>query len=163
MRPRTNQEHDALAGDVSADPWYRFVSRPGPYAVLMHMHAATAVGLAYRWWGLMGVAGIWLTLVVLYNLGDAIDSVTHVFGRKLQAQRDESRNNAWMGILTLGEGWHANHHRVPYSAKHGLMPGQFDATWQIIRVLRTLGLATEVRLPLPRDLPTADRSGSAGV
>jgi len=147
MRPRTNQEHNALAIDVSSDPWYRFISRPWPYAVLMHLHAAMAVGLAYRWWGVLGVAGIWLTLLVLYNLADAIDSVAHVWGRKLDAQRDESRNNGWMGILVLGEGWHANHHRFPYSARHGLLPGQFDWTWQIIRVLRAVGLATDVRLP----------------
>ena len=30
MRPRTNQEHNALAGDVSADRWCRFISRPWP-------------------------------------------------------------------------------------------------------------------------------------
>ena len=30
-RPRSNQQHVGLAADVAADPWYRFVSRPGPY------------------------------------------------------------------------------------------------------------------------------------
>jgi len=49
--------------------------------------------------GAAGVLGIWLTLVALYNAGDAIDSVAHVFGRKLEKQQDESRNSAWMGIL----------------------------------------------------------------
>ena len=57
-----------------------------------------------------------------------------------------------MGIVVLGEGWHANHHRFPYSARHGLLPGQFDWTWQIIRALRALGLATDVRLPRRHDL-----------
>jgi fatty-acid desaturase len=147
LRPRTNQEHNALAPDVSADPWYRFISRPWPYAVLMHLHAAMAVGLAYRWWGGLGVAGIWLTFIVLYNLADGIDSLAHTFGRKLHVQHDDARNLAWMGILVLGEGWHANHHRYPYSARHGLLPGQFDLTWEFIRLLRALGLATKIRLP----------------
>jgi len=49
--------------------------------------------------GAAGVLGIWLTLVALYNAGDAIDSVAHVFGPKLEKQQDESRNSAWMGIL----------------------------------------------------------------
>jgi fatty-acid desaturase len=145
MRPRTNQEHNALALDVSNDPWYRFISRPWAYGVLMHLHAAIAVGLPFHWWGAMGVAGMWLTLVVLYNLGDGIDSVSHVFGTKLEGQRDEARNGALMGIFVLGEGWHANHHRFPSSARHGLLPGQFDWTWQVIRLLRAIGLATDVR------------------
>ena len=122
----------------------------------MHLHALAAVGLAYWWWGRGGVLGIWLTLIVLYNLADAIDSVAHVFGRKLDAQHDESRNSGWMGIVVLGEGWHANHHRFPYSARHGLLPGQFDWTWQVIRLLRALGLAKDVRLPPARGLPSDD-------
>jgi len=146
MRPRTNQEFNALAKDVAADPWYGFISRPWPYALAMHAHAAIVSGLAYYWWGASGVLGIWLTLIVFYNAGDAIDSVAHVFGDKLVAQRDESRNLAWMGLFVHGEGWHANHHRFPYSARHGLLPGQFDGTWEIIRLLRALGLATHVRV-----------------
>ncbi len=118
----------------------------------MHVHAAIPLALAYRWWGWAGVAGVWFLLVAFYNLADAIDSVAHVFGHKLKNQRDESRNVAWMGIVVLGEGWHANHHRFPYSARHGLLPGQFDWTWQIIRALRALGLATDVRLPRRHDL-----------
>jgi stearoyl-CoA desaturase (delta-9 desaturase) len=156
MRPRTNQEYNALAADVSADRWYGFISRPWPYAVAMHLHAGIATGLAYRWWGAGGVLGIWLTLIALYNAADAIDSAAHVFGRKLEPQRDESRNSAWMGLLVLGEGWHANHHRFPQSARHGLLPGQFDWTWEVIRVLRALGLATQVRVPDAHDRVTAN-------
>lgn len=153
MRPRTNQQHNALAEDVSADLWYRFISRPWPYAVAMHLHAGILLWPAYRWWGATGLLGSWLTVTVLYNAGDAIDSAAHVFGRKLEKQQDESRNNAWMGILILGEGWHANHHRFPHSARHGLLPGQFDWTWEVIRALRVLGLATRVRLPGKHDPP----------
>lgn len=156
MRPRTNQDYNALAKDVSADRWYRFISQPWPYAVALHLHAGIPLFLSYWWWGLAGVLGIWLTLVVLYNGGDAIDSSAHVFGRTLVEQPDESRNSRWMGVLALGEGWHANHHRFPFSARHGLLPGQFDWTWEVIRTLRMLGLATEVRLPGKRDLQAAN-------
>ena len=45
-----------------------------------------------------GIAGLWFLLVAFYNLADAIDSVAHVFGHKLETQHDESRNVAWMGI-----------------------------------------------------------------
>ena len=51
-----------------------------------------------------------------------------------------------MGWLAFGEGWHNNHHAYPTSAKHGLQ-GQFDLTWYIIVVLKTFGLANNVRVP----------------
>ena len=137
----------------------RFISQPWPYAVAMHLHAAIPVGLSYLWWGAAGVIGVWLTLVVFYNLADAIDSAAHIFGHKLKKQHDESRNLAWMGIVVLGEGWHANHHRFPYSARHGLRRGQFDWTWQVIRALQAAGLATEVRVPTNGELIAADLHG----
>jgi fatty-acid desaturase len=151
MRPRTNQQHNALAPDVAADRWYGCLSRPWPYAVAMHVHAAIPVTLAWWFWGGAGIAGLWVVLVVLYNLADAIDSVSHLYGTTLPGQRNASRNGLVMGLLTLGEGWHANHHRFPWSARHGLLRGQWDWTWQIIRALRAAGVAHDVRLP--RDAP----------
>jgi stearoyl-CoA desaturase (delta-9 desaturase) len=152
MRPRTNQEYNGLAADVAADPWYRRLSRPGPYAVAMHVHVLVPLLLAWWNWRWLGVGGFWLVLAALYNMGDAIDSVSHLYGRTLPGQQDASRNSLIMGILILGEGWHANHHRFPGSAKHGLGRGQFDWTWQVIRALQALGLARDIRLPGAQDL-----------
>jgi fatty-acid desaturase len=152
MRPRTNQEYNGLAGDVSTDKWYRWISRPLPYAVAMHLHAIIPALVCWRLWGLAGLGVFWLTLAALYNMGDAIDSVSHMYGNVLSGQKDASRNGFIMGILILGEGWHANHHRFPWSAKHGLAAGQFDWTWQVIRGLRALGLAQDVRVASTTDL-----------
>jgi fatty-acid desaturase len=152
MRPRTNQEYKYLAPDVAADPWYRWISRPGPYAIAMHLHAAIPLLIAWRNWGWAGVTGFWVLLAALYNLGDGIDSVSHMYGSMLPAQADASRNSLFMGILILGEGWHANHHRFPRSARHGLGRRQFDWTWQVIRALGVLGQAHDVQLPDATDL-----------
>lgn len=91
-------------------------------------------------WGGIGVAVLWLAFIVAYNVGDAIDSVAH------QAPAHGAINHTLLGWLALGEGWHANHHKYPWSARHGLAAGQFDWTWQIIRLLRATGLATNVRV-----------------
>lgn len=152
MRPRTNQEHNSLAKDVAADGWYRLLSRPGPYAVAMLLHCGIPALICWSCWGWAGIAVFWLTLAALYNLGDAIDSVSHLFGSELPGQKDASRNSLAMGLLVLGDGWHANHHRFPWSAKHGLTRGQFDWTWQVIRGLQAVGLAREIRLPSEREL-----------
>jgi stearoyl-CoA desaturase (delta-9 desaturase) len=152
MRPRTNQEHNHLAADISSDRWYSFISRPWPYSIAMHLHVLIPAALTYRWWGVAGIVWFWLTLSILYNLGDAIDSVSHLYGSRLPRQRDASRNSLTMGLLILGEGWHANHHRLPWSAQHGLLRGQFDWTWQVIRALRAVGLATAIRVPTRLEL-----------
>ncbi len=80
-RPRSNQQHNHLAEDVAADPWYRFVSRPGPYLALAVAHVAIFFGGAFAAFGGPGVACLWLTLIVVFNLGDAIDSMAHIVGR----------------------------------------------------------------------------------
>jgi fatty-acid desaturase len=128
IRPRTNQQFNALAPDVSQDNWFSFLSRPWPYAAAMHLHFFIPALLTFYLWGPGGFLVFSLTLVALYNMGDAIDSVSHMVGQELPGQRDRSRNSLVMGILILGEGWHANHHRYPWSAKHGLQRGQFDWT-----------------------------------
>jgi fatty-acid desaturase len=153
MRPRTNQQFNALAPDVMRDSWYCRLSRPGPYAVAMHIHFLVPAIVTRYLWGTAGTFAFYLTLLALYNLGDAIDSVSHTFGDLLPGQRDCSRNSLIMGLLILGEGWHANHHRYPWSAKHGLEKGQFDWTWQVIRMLAALGLAKDIRLPGKSELP----------
>ena len=61
---------------------------------------------------------------------------------------DASRNNKWVAALTFGEGWHNNHHAFPHSACHGLQKGQIDLTWEHIRLMRALGLAKNIRLPI---------------
>ena len=50
-------------------------------------------------------------------------------------------------MFALGEGWHNNHHAFPNSARHGLEWWQFDLTWELIRFLELVGLATDVKLP----------------
>jgi len=151
MRPRTNQEYVYLARDVAADPWYRWISRPWPYAGLMFLHLAIPAFIAWWCWGIGGIAVFWITLIALYNMGDAIDSISHMYGERLAGQADASRNSLVMGLCILGEGWHANHHRFPWSAKHGLARGQFDWTWQVICLLRALGLAHDIRVPADAD------------
>ncbi|RKI14331.1 fatty acid desaturase, partial [Corallococcus praedator] len=94
----------------------------------------------------------WGMLVVIFNLGDAIDSVAHLWGERPYAEAHHARNGVFMGWFTLGEGWHANHHSFPSSARHGLLPGQFDFIWHVLRLFERLGLASDLRVPAPADI-----------
>ena len=45
------------------------------------------------------------------------NSFCHRYGSRRFATPDDSRNNAVIALLTLGDGWHHNHHHYPSSAR----------------------------------------------
>ena len=74
---------------------------------------ALAVGLfAAGGWPWL-VWGFCVPTVTLAHATFAINTVNHSWGSRRFATPDESRNNLWTALLTLGEGWHNNHHRFP--------------------------------------------------
>ena len=85
------------------------------------------------------------SLTLLYHVTFLVNSASHIYGEKAFATADNSRNNALVGVLAFGEGWHNNHHAHPASARHGLRWFEFDLTWQHIRLLKRFGLASRVR------------------
>ncbi|MCT0204196.1 fatty acid desaturase [Synechococcus sp. CS-602] len=137
-----------LTGDLQRDPYYRWLNN---YFLLLQI----PLGLLLFWIGTVSGAGGWalvlwgipLRLVIVYHFTWLVNSATHRWGQARYPSGDQSRNNPWVAALTFGEGWHNNHHAFPHSARHGFGPAQIDLTWQHIRLLRALGLATHVRLP----------------
>jgi stearoyl-CoA desaturase (Delta-9 desaturase) len=93
---------------------------------------------------------IWGGLVrifLLHHITWSINSICHVFGTRPYESGDHSTNNYPIAVLSLGEGWHNNHHAFPTSARHGLRWWQFDASWCLITLMRWTGLAWDVRVP----------------
>lgn len=86
-------------------------------------------------------------MLFVHHVTWSINSVCHIWGGRPYKSHDESRNNAIMGILAFGEGWHNNHHAFPASARHGLAWWQFDSSYLIIRGMELVGLASKVRVP----------------
>lgn len=111
---------------------------------------ATVLGLYYQsWYG--AVSGlIWgglLRMFLMHHVTWSINSVCHVFGRRPFQSDDHSTNNFPIAIVSLGEGWHNNHHAFPTSARHGLRWWQFDSSYLIIKAMGWLGLAKNIRVP----------------
>ena len=78
----------------------------------------------------------------------SVNSICHTFGgRPFDGTRDHSRNNFWVGVLAMGEGWHNNHHAFPSAAYHGFEWWQFDLSGYVIRLLKWTGLASKVQIP----------------
>src|SRR5687767_5826539 len=60
--------------------------------------------------GLPGVVwGFVIPTVVSLHATALINSLAHVWGSRPYPTSDDSRNNALLAVLTLGEGWHNNH------------------------------------------------------
>jgi len=106
-------------------------------------------GLAFGWYvGLSCLLwGIFLRTIVCLHATYFVNSATHMWGSQRFPTGDRSTNNFWVALITWGEGWHNNHHAHPQSARHGLAWYEFDLNWYGIAVLRTLGLAWDVKLP----------------
>ena len=96
----------------------------------------------------MLVWGLGISTVALYHATFSVNSVAHRFGSRRYATRDESRNNLLLAVLTLGEGWHNNHHHYPASARQGFRWWEVDVSWYVLRALAALGLVWDLR-PVP--------------
>jgi fatty-acid desaturase len=158
-RPRSNLHYNHLAADLSSDVYFDFISKPLPFMLACWLHTALFFSIAFLLWGWIGFALLWTTLVGIYNLGEAIDSIAHLYGSRPYSADHFARNNRLLGVFTLGEGWHANHHVFPDSAKHGLLPGQFDMAWLMIRLLETFGLARNPMVPSNETIALKVKSG----
>ena len=111
------------------------------------------------WSGL--IIGFFLSTVLLWHGTFTINSLAHVWGRRVYETTDTSRNNAVLAVITGGEGWHNNHHRYPWAARQGFRWWQVDVTYYVLRVFSWLGVVHDLR-PVPdavraeaRRLPTA--------
>lgn len=102
-------------------------------------------GLAGAGFGLLWGGGV--RLFITYHLTNSINSVTHLWGYRNYDTRDSSRNSLWLGFLTLGEGWHNNHHADPASARFGRRWWELDVGGLFIALLGRLGLARDIRKP----------------
>lgn len=90
-------------------------------------------------WQLL-VWGFVISTVALYHATFTVNSLAHVWGSRRYATRDHSRNNFLIAILTLGEGWHNNHHHFPGAARQGFYWWEIDLTYYGLKCLSALGL-----------------------
>jgi stearoyl-CoA desaturase (delta-9 desaturase) len=110
----------------------------------------------------MLVWGFCISTVALWHATFTINSLAHRFGSRRYATRDESRNNGWLALLTLGEGWHNNHHRYPAAARQGFYWWEIDISYLALKVLSALGIVWGLR-PVPAAIRDSHRAPGQGA
>lgn len=107
--------------------------------IVLAMGCGALAGWAGALWGYV------LSTVVLWHVTYTINSLAHRWGRQRYATGDDSRNNWFLALLTLGEGWHNNHHWYMTSARNGFFWWEIDLTYYALRALAAVGLVWDLR------------------
>ncbi len=128
------------------------------YWLVVPILTAFIVWLIFGWSGLF--IGFALSGVLVWHSTFLVNSLAHVWGHRRFDTRDQSRNNLFIALVTMGEGWHNNHHRYMRSARMGFYPGEVDLTYAILRVLEKLGLVWNLE-PVPARVLEEGRRPSA--
>ncbi len=98
-------------------------------------------------WQLL-IWGFFVSTVILYHATYTINSLAHRFGKRRFNTQDNSRNNFWLALLTLGEGWHNNHHYYAGTVRQGFKWYEIDVSFYILKMMSWLGLVWELK-PIP--------------
>ena len=88
---------------------------------------ASSTWLIAGWPGL--VVGFCWSTVAVWHATFSINSLAHVVGRRRYVTGDQSRNNWLLALLTMGEGWHNNHHAYQASVRQGFRWWEYDPTY----------------------------------
>lgn len=140
-------EHTAPVPDPdparAADPFYRALEATWrlqqlPWAILLYALG----GLPWLVWGV----GVRCAVCVYGHWFVNYAAHTHGYRRvRMPGSGEEGRNHLLWGALAMGEGWHNNHHAWPRSARFGVAWWEVDPGWWIVRGMRALGLAWDVK------------------
>jgi stearoyl-CoA desaturase (delta-9 desaturase) len=162
LTPRNNELRADLVRDWLKFPELGWLDRCAPVVAVLFAAAVYGLGelLDARMPGL-GTDGpmllVWvffLATVALYHATYSVNSLAHWFGSRRFPTADDSRNNALVAILTMGEGWHNNHHYFPSSARQGFLWWEIDPTYYLLAGLQRLGIVWELR-EVPQRVITA--------
>jgi len=89
--------------------------------------------------------GFFLSTVILYHGTFSINSIMHKIGKQRYKTGDESRNSLILALVTMGEGWHNNHHYYEVASRQGFFWWEIDITWYILKMMSWVGLISDLK------------------
>ena len=141
-----------LPVDVENDLVLKIIDR-------LHFIPLLALGaISYFLGGLEYLGAFFISTTLLFHGVQTVNSLSHLVGDQPFMTDDQSRNSWFVALLTLGEGWHNLHHAFQSSSRHGITirSGQVaylpDPTFNFIKILEFLKLATKLKVPTEKEL-----------
>ena len=140
---------ESNVGDLTRYPELRWIDRHDWVPLGAYGVACAAIG------GFPGfVWGFIVSTLAVFHATMLINSLAHMWGTRPYETTDQSRNNALLALLTLGEGWHNNHHHYMSAARQGFLWWQVDVTYYVLRVLAWIRIVWGISEP-PLPMRTA--------
>ena len=99
------------------------------------------------------VWGFFIPTVLAMHATFCVNSVCHKWGSRRFPTKDQSRNNGLVALLTLGEGWHNNHHFAPGTAKQGFKKTEIDLCYLTLKLMSFFNLVWDLK-PVPEHVVT---------
>jgi stearoyl-CoA desaturase (delta-9 desaturase) len=155
--------------DLAQFPELVFLNRFDMIVPAVFGAALWGFGSLLNWlWPALGTSGaqifVWgffVSTCVLLHGTLFINSLAHVWGKRRFETTDDSRNNFWLALITMGEGWHNNHHRFMGSTRQGFFWWEVDVTYYLLKMMSWTGLIWDVK-PVPASvMAEARRRASA--
>ena len=147
---RQHEVETSVVPDLVRDPLWVAMDRYSPLLTLLGLLLPGGLSLLYQPTAFSFVQGVlwggFARLFLIYHVSWGVNSLGHYFGPKVPGQDHGARNNIVLGVITLGDGWHANHHEYASSARHGF-GWQLDLTYLALRVCERLGWVWDLKLP----------------
>ncbi len=147
-------KHDGMDPDEIKD-----FSKYPELRALEFFHWVPGALMAYGCYLIAGWSGVvWgfiVSTVFLYHGTFLVNSVCHLLGTRRYQTGDQSRNNWWVAILTMGEGWHNNHHHFMSSARLGWKWWEIDVGYYLLKILSIPRVVWDLRVVPPSKLAPA--------
>ena len=159
-RRNSDTDLDAIP-DYARFPELRWINKY--YAVPFYGGAALLVVAGHLGW--LGPAidggeallwGFFLPVTAVLAGVALVNSTCHMpqlpGGFRRYATSDRSVNRPLLALLTLGGGWHNNHHRYAAPARAGFAWWEIDLAYYVLRALESLGVVRKVKGTLPDEV-----------
>ena len=133
-------ESHANVADLARYPELRLLDRfkhwPGVALAIVLLVVGGAHALVW---------GFFVSTVVLWHGTFTINSLAHLIGRRRYDTADDSRNHWALALITMGEGWHNNHHHYMSSANQGFRWYEIDVSYYLLVMLSVTRIVWDVR------------------
>lgn len=136
--------------DLLKDPVVMFISRHYWVVAIAGLLAPGVPGFLYGGWDECLSCLLWagcIRAILLHQFEGIANSITHLFGTKVDGSQDESRNNLWLSVVLMGEGLHSYHHQNATLAMNE--PARFDAFGHVLVFFERFGMVWELRKAKP--------------